>query len=82
MLEHDQDLHVSLKPESANTTLKQGRDIRKMFNKVDSGSKRPSLKAGDFVSGQEEALPYQEVLHGPHQLDDLDGETVWPAVCL
>ena len=59
MLEHDQDLHVSLKPESANTTLKQGRDIRKMFNKVDSGSKRPSLKAGD-VSGQEEALPSRE----------------------
>ena len=29
-----------------------------------------------------EALPHQEVLHGPHQLDDLDGETVGPAVCL
>merc|ERR1712012_1173176 len=60
LLEHDQDLQVSLKPESANTTLKQGRDIRKMFNKVDSGSKRPSLKAGDLVSGQEEALPSRE----------------------
>merc|ERR1712012_1364549 len=60
LLEHDQDLHVSLKPESANTTLKQGHDIRKMFNKVDSGSKRPSLKAGDLVSGQEEALPSRE----------------------
>ena len=59
MLEHDQDLQVSLKPESANTASKQGRDIRKMFNKVDSGSKRSSLKAG-AVSGQEEALPSRE----------------------
>ena len=59
MLEHDQDLQVTLKPESANTASKQGRDIRKMFNKVDSGSKRSSLKAG-AVSGQEEALPSRE----------------------
>merc|ERR1711962_1152490 len=60
LLEHDQDLQVSLKPESATTALKQGRDIRKMFNKVDSGSKRSSLKAGDLVSAQEEALPSRE----------------------
>merc|ERR1711962_704828 len=59
LLEHDQDLQVSLKPASANTASKQGRDIRKMFNKVDSGSKRSSLKAG-AVSGQEEALPSRE----------------------
>ena len=59
MLENDQDLQVSLKPESATTASKQGRDIRKMFNKVDSGSKRSSLKAG-AVSGQEEALPSRE----------------------
>ena len=60
LAEHNQDLQVSLKPVSATTAAKQGRDIRKMFNKVDSGSKRSSLKAEDLVSGQEEALPSRD----------------------